>query len=190
MRHTRGGGGGGGAITPPATPTPPPPRPARYAHVQLHPPPPNPTTPSSQIFCHCKADDAAANGLYRTTQFTLLGRIPKHYAIDGAKHDAHVWVMALQGSHVIRYRPPEHGKPVNLARADALVPVRVWRMAPWVRVLCLQFGLPIGLVVAMFLVSYALVVAGPLKGISGAVTPAGGVDPHANVLDEGEYDEL
>ena len=62
--------------------------------------------------------------------------------------------------------------------------------APWARVLCLQFGLPIGLVVAMFLVSYALVVAGPLKGISGAVTPAGGVDPHANVLDEGEYDEL
>lgn len=101
--------------------------------------------------------------------------------------------MALQGSHVVRYWPHEHGQPVNLARADALVPVRVWRMPPWARLLCLQFGLPIGLVVALFLVSYALVLAGPLQGISGGATSpsaGAGADPHANVFDPGEYDEL
>jgi hypothetical protein len=119
--------------------------------------------------------------------------VPKHYTIDGAPHDAHVWVLPMKGSHPVTYKGGggAKGEPADLTNPAHTVPVRVWRLSPGVRSLLLQFGLPIGGVVLLYLVAYVLVVLGPLRGISGhkpgQVTNAD--DPYA-ALGADELEEL
>lgn len=94
--------------------------------------------------------------------------MPKHYTIDGKPHDAHVWVLPMKGSHPVTYKGSGvKGEPADLTDPAHAVPLRVWRLSPAVRSLLLQFGLPIGGVILLYLVAYALVVLGPLRGISG-----------------------
>lgn len=153
----------------------------RLKHAHPSPSPsPAVAAPSSrsslQIFCHTKADETAANALYRTAGFSCIGRVPQHYTIDGKQHDAHVWVLAMQGSFPVTYKRPAPGQLPDLSDAARLEAVRVFRLPPFARTLLMQFGLPILGVVLLYAVSYALVVLGPLKGISGDDTTTSGGD--------------
>lgn len=173
-------GFGVGAPPPPSSRLTCPRRPSRA-------PPPFSPSFHPQIFCHTRAGDDASRGLYHAASFTQVGRVPGHYTIGGAPVDAHVWAVALKGSHVATYRRGADGQPPDLSKPQELRRVEVWRAPPWARTLCLHFGLPIGAVVLLYLVCYALVVAGPLRGVGGE---RGALDPHADVLDEGEFDEF
>lgn len=100
-----------------------------------------------------------------------------------------MWAIPLKGSHVVTYKQSQPGTPVDLTKPGALQQVVVWRFPPWARTLCLQFGLPFGGVLLLYILCYTLVVVGPLKGISGGL---GLMDPaaHEDQFDEGEYDEF
>jgi hypothetical protein len=94
--------------------------------------------------------------------------MPRHYRIDGQPAAAHVWALALKGFHLVRYGPPPPGGgPIDLSKPEGLTPVRVFRLSPAMRSLLLHFVLPALGVALLFAGSYALVLLGPLRGISG-----------------------
>lgn len=129
--------------------------------------------PIGAVFLHTLADELAGNELYESMHYTLLGAVPGHYSIDGVARDAHVWALALGGGALCEYAPAAPGGVPDLTRA-ALVHAR--RTPPWVRAVCLQLVLPVAAVVVMFVISYALVVSGPLRGVSRRMRGLAGSD--------------
>ena len=117
--------------------------------------------PIGAVFLHTLADDAAGNGLYEATHYSLLGKIPRHYSIDGKPRDAHVWALALGGRTLCEYAAAEPGGTPDLSGAPL---VRVNRTPRWLAAVCLQLVLPVALIGVMLAVSYAVIVAGHTRG--------------------------
>jgi hypothetical protein len=110
---------------------------------------------------------------YAANHFTLLGLLPGHYPpsyrAPGSDGSAGIMAMPLSaGAELVQYVPQTKGQPPNLAD-PALKPRR--SMQPWLASLLAYYVLPVCAVVLLFLICYALVVLGPLKGISGVAPP-------------------
>lgn len=122
-------------------------------------------------FLHARAGDGEAAAFYEENDFERLGVIPASYVVDGAPAAAALWVRALayRDARVVVYEAPRGGGPIDLASPT----LRRHKPLPkWVRDLLFHFVLPSLVVALLFLICYALVLLGPLRGISG-VTDAG-----------------
>ena len=132
---------------------------------------------------HTLADDAGSNALYEAMNFTQMGIVRDYYKIDGKPRDAFVWAQAYNPKHqLVQYLPPD-ADPEGVA--DLLnpraVPKPKRRFPPWAVSCFLNFGLPILVVFVMFLISYALVLLGPLRGLGHVATDSSAT---SNISDE------
>ena len=126
-------------------------------------------------FLMCRADDDAAHAFYCggcALPFSLLGRWPRHYAPE----DASVLALALNGAELAEFEAPRGGGPVDLLDPSLK---RRRRLPAWQRDLLLYYVAPFCAVALLFAVCYALVVLGPLQGISGPHTGRGAPPPRA-----------
>jgi ribosomal protein S18 acetylase RimI-like enzyme len=144
-------------------------------------------------FLHARAKDAGAAAFHAANGFVALGRLPRYYtalsgkqpsssadssadssgASPGGAEDAVLFVRPLRDAELMQFavQAPAAGAGSGSAPAlpdlsdPALKPV--WKAPKWAMDLCLHFVLPISAVGLLFLLCYALVLLGPLKGISG-----------------------
>lgn len=141
-----------------------------------------------QIFAYAPADDVASANFFDDVHFTKFGVLPRYFKrrtddapVAGDKYEgvdpttAALWVSVLRGNELVEYKRPaaaagsrrrgddEEGD-LDLTTPD-IAKLRVKRMPKWLRDILLQFLLPIGIVGVIFIVSYLLVVLGPLEGI-------------------------
>lgn len=149
---------------------------SRACHVPRGAPPhPNPPTPTLQSFLHCDASDEVSNGFYLDAGYDLLGELPDYYTFkvkgeDGGVVDikaaAHVWARPFNDGALCRYDATKDDKGHELVNLAAPELKRTKRLPKWMVDCGFQFILPLCIVATLFLVSYALVLLGPLKGIS------------------------
>jgi hypothetical protein len=130
------------------------------------------------VFLMCRAGDAGVRAFYAggcALPFAEVGVWPGHYSLEGgAREDACVLALPLREAELTEFEPASSGGVVNLLD-PALARKR--RMPAWQRDLLLYYVLPFSVVALLFLVSYALVVLGPLRGISGPHTGSGAPPP-------------
>ena len=117
-------------------------------------------------FLHARAGDGEAAAFYEENDFVRLGVIPASYNIDGTPTAAALWVRALayRDARLVVYEAPRGGGPIDLSSPTLK---RYKPLPKWVRDLLLHFVLPSLVVALLFLICYALVLLGPLRGISG-----------------------
>jgi ribosomal protein S18 acetylase RimI-like enzyme len=114
------------------------------------------------VFVHVPRGDDIAETFFDTADFTRLGYVPKFWEESGT--DAVVWAKAFHDSELAAFVPQGGEELANLADRN-LKRLRP-RCPRWVMTIACQFGLPLGIVGLLFLISYALVLLGPLRGIS------------------------
>ena len=118
-------------------------------------------------FLTCAAEQAP---FYQASSFRRLGVLPGHYppayrASPASDGTAAVMLLALcPRAELAEYQPQAAGQPPNLLH-ERLAPRR--RMQPWLQTLLLYYVLPTAAVALLFALCYALVLLGPLRGISG-----------------------
>lgn len=141
-----------------------------------------------------------ANSFYEDAGYTLMGEIPEYYSlkvegVDGkvreAKEAAHVWARPFHDGVLAVYQPTKAGEGksiINLADPELK---RVKKMPQWMVDCGFQFLLPLCIVAILFVISYVLVLLGPLKGISrkymkdgSAADEDSDLDPLSNDVDE------
>jgi hypothetical protein len=124
---------------------------------------------------------AAQAPFYEASHFHCLGVLPGHYpeAYRAPGTDGTAAVMLLQlcpEAQLAEYEPQAPGAPPNLLHPQ-LAPRR--RMAPWLQALLMYYVLPALAVALLFGVCYALVLLGPLRGISGSGSGAAAAEAAA-----------
>jgi hypothetical protein len=132
-------------------------------------------------FLHARADDEAASAFYEANSYSILGSLAGHYS--AGKEDALLWVRPLRDASLPEYEGPRSARGVVDLDAKGLT--RAKKMPWWLRDLLFHFVLPIGAVVVLFGICYALVVLGPLRGISGGGGGGGGSRPSSLDDDDG-----
>ncbi len=125
--------------------------------------------PFSQAFVHVPSGERAAEGFFSFHNFVPMGRVPAFFPGDKGKIEATLWATPFHSGELVSYErtPVEKAAGIlpDLSKED--VKVAKPRCPRWLSTICLQFGLPIGIVGLLFIISYALVLLGPLRGISG-----------------------
>jgi len=138
----------------------------RVPPARPRPPHPHPTPPPAcaQSFLHTPESDTGACAFFEDTGFVSFGRVPNHYSqqIKGSPA-ARVYARPFHDGELAQYQEQKGSAIVDLTSPHL---ARVKKTPKWVRDLFCQFLLPIGLVAALFGISYILVLAGPLRGIS------------------------
>lgn len=136
-------------------------------------------------FLHSRANDEALAHFYEENSFAKMGLVPAHYTISEKKVDAVVWARAFHDNELVAYQPPAKGQLPNLKDPKLQ---RARRTPKWVWDCFLQFGLPLLVVFLLFAISYALVLLGPLRGISSKYIKDGYGDDvsHEDELDESD----
>jgi ribosomal protein S18 acetylase RimI-like enzyme len=114
------------------------------------------------VFVHVPRGSESAENFYDTSDFSRLGYVPKFWAASGT--DAVVWAKAFHESELATFVVKEGQELADLSDRNLkrLTP----RCPKWAMTLACQFGLPLGIVGVLFIISYALVLLGPLRGIS------------------------
>lgn len=146
-----------------------------------------------QVFLHTRRGNVVNDAFYDDLNFTPLGYVPSFYGKladkDGAagdddakpSGDATVWAAAFHNAQLVSYVKNKGETEVNLSD-PALKKAK--KTPKWVIDCGLQFGLPICVVAVLFAVSYALVLLGPLRGISRKYIK----DASGNAVPEDVYD--
>jgi hypothetical protein len=126
---------------------------------------------------HVPMDDepSPADEFLSYMDFTPLGYIPNFWPGAGGRDGgaagagaggaaAVVWAKAFHSGELARFPKPKGTKLADLT-TPGLERVKP-RCPRWASALACQFGLPIAIVALLFAISYALVLLGPLRGIS------------------------
>lgn len=116
---------------------------------------------------YAPSGSGALNEFWESVHFSPYGKIPRYFQTASGPVDAIVWLTVLNGKELIEYVNPDPDPEalVDLS-SPTLLSLRKKHMPKWLRDFLLQFVLPFGVVGLVFLISYLLVLFGPLKGIS------------------------
>jgi ribosomal protein S18 acetylase RimI-like enzyme len=135
------------------------------------------------VFLHAPRGNDVVDTLFDGMSFVRFGYVPGFYAAAGGKADASLWAAPFHHGQLASYAPQVKGEELNLAGEMK----RAKRAPKWVTDCALQFGLPICIVALLFVISYVLVLLGPLRGISNKYMDNGAA-PYEGV-DVSEYEE-
>jgi hypothetical protein len=119
-----------------------------------------------QVMIYTPTNSELCDEFFESLHFEKYGRIPKRFvASNGHTVDAAVWITSLHSLELTQYDNPNTESLLDLSNPN-LPSMKKKHMPKWVRDLLLQFCLPIGVVALLFIISYLLVIFGPLQGIS------------------------